>query len=163
MSISADLMQQVVTKAKASGLGQGALAVAAGIAPETLSRAKKRGTMDVATLAALAETAGLEICLRPASGGAIMRALPDTTLADPEWGLAWSNPGTSSEVLVRNALLRGAYAAVLQAVLDLGLDFVEAQWAVMNQSGQENLTRAARANVPRMLKNIGKGLHRAAT
>ncbi|MBC7376063.1 MAG: hypothetical protein H7346_01340 [Burkholderiaceae bacterium] len=156
-------MQQVLDRAKAAGLGQGALAQAAGISPETLSRAKKRDTMDLATLAALAETAGLEICLQPSRKGSTKRALAKSALADPSWGLAWSNPDVSNEVLVRNALLRGAYAAVLQAVLDCGMDFVEAQWALMNQPGQEGLTRAARANVPRMLKNISKGLHRAST
>jgi hypothetical protein len=162
MSISTDLMQKVLDKAKAAGLGQGALAHAAGVAPETLSRAKKRDTMDLATLAALAGVAGMEICLKPSVGVGMKQALPKSSLADPSWGLAWSNPNVSNEVLVRNALLRGGYSAVLQAVLDCGMDFVQAQWALMNRPGQEGLTRAARENIPRMLKNIAKGLDRAA-
>jgi hypothetical protein len=83
-------------------------------------------------------------------------------LAAPARGLAWSNPNISNEVLVRNALMKGAYVMVLEAVLEHGLRFVHRQWALMEVDSDVALTALMRAEISRKLTNIERGLKLAA-
>lgn len=58
------VLDRIVTAARARGLTRRALAARAGIRSETVSRIASRGTCDFATLARLAEAAGLELGLQ---------------------------------------------------------------------------------------------------
>ena len=78
-------------------------------------------------------------------------------LADPKWGLVWSNPNLSDEVLVRNALAHGKFDLLLQAVLGHGLDYVRARWTEISPA----LPARAREEVERKLRNIELGLQSA--
>jgi transcriptional regulator with XRE-family HTH domain len=155
MSICISLLNQIIGAAKAAHLDQARLAQAAGVAPETISRAKKRGTIDLSTLEALAQAAGLTLSL---SDSAAKRS----SLADPSRGLAWSNPAMSDEALVRNALKNGSFNLVLEAVLEHGLTFVQKQWALMNVDPDVGLSTRAQADINRKLANIERGLNHAA-
>jgi transcriptional regulator with XRE-family HTH domain len=59
------LLEQILVHAKEQGISGKDLAVRAGIAPETLSRMKTRGTGDAAVLLALAHVVGLKVILVP--------------------------------------------------------------------------------------------------
>ena len=65
MSVSTNLLSTVLNAARDAGRDQMTLAKVAGVAPETISRAKRRTTMDVATLNALAMAVGLKLTLIP--------------------------------------------------------------------------------------------------
>jgi hypothetical protein len=79
-----------------------------------------------------------------------------SSLADSKWGLAWSNPNVSPEVLVRSALLTGSYMTVLEAVVEEGMELVRVQWSVLVRS-DNGVSKRLRVNVERMLDNIQKG------
>lgn len=59
------LLKQILAVAKTQGIPGKELAVRAGIAPETLSRMKGRGSADAAVLDALARVVGLRLALVP--------------------------------------------------------------------------------------------------
>lgn len=163
MSTPQSLYETVLHTAQAQGLDQLRLAQRAGLRAETVSRAKHRGTIDLGSLQALARAVGLELTLRPAPGASrqpapIERpAAQRSPLADPKWGLAWSNPDAPTEVLVRNALANGNFDLILQAVLGHGLDAVQTQWREVAPT----LPTRARQEVQRKLRNIEKGLRDA--
>jgi len=159
VSIEQRLLQQILEAGKSAGMDQRALALRAGVAPETISRAKRHGKLDLSTLVSLAKSVDAELCLSPIGPKASMHR---SSLAEPSWGLAWSNSNVSYEVLIRNALLKGTFLVVLEAVLEHGLDFVLAQWALMLRS-KEPPSLQAQANIRRMLRNIEKGLAHAQT
>lgn len=161
MSNTKALLNQVLRAAQARGLDQSRLAERAGLRPETVSRAKGRGTIDLHSLQALAQAAGLELTLVPAAdpGIAAPATLPRRSpLSDPKWGLTWSNPDAPGEALVHNALMHGNYDLLLQAVLGHGIDTVRARW----QRASALLPARARQEVERKLNNIEKGLADAA-
>jgi hypothetical protein len=168
MSTALTLLTQILDVARSRGLDQAKLAHAAGITAETVSRAKSRGTIDLATLDSLARAAGVNLVVKApatsafdsASGG----ARRTSALSDPKWGLAWSNRDAPVVALVRNALLRGSFGAVLEAVVEQGLDAVRAQWAdlVASSDPDERPSAPMRRAVDRMLVNIEKGLASAA-
>jgi transcriptional regulator with XRE-family HTH domain len=164
MSIDQSLLSQVIEAARIAQLDQAHLAQAAGVAPETISRAKKRGTMDLGTLQALAQAAGLTLTLSGVVPAPVASKAPSgrSSLAHPSRGLAWSNAAISDEALVRNALKKGAFSLVLEAVLEHGLLFVQQQWALMRSDRDVGLSARALADVSRKLANIERGLRRAA-
>jgi transcriptional regulator with XRE-family HTH domain len=165
MSIEHSLLSQVLDAARAAHLDQARLAEVAGVAPETISRAKKRGTIDLSTLQSLAQAVGLALTLSgpsPIKTSSDAPAARRSSLADPSRGLAWSNSAMSNEALVRNALKKGSYDLVLEAVLAHGLPFVQAQWALMQSDPDLGLSVRACADVSRKLSNIERGLHHAA-
>lgn len=165
MSIEQSLLSQVIEAARAVHLDQARLAQAAGVAPETISRAKKRGTIDLSTLQALAQAAGLTLTLSgPAAPAPAVLKEPArrSSLADPSHGLAWSNAAISDEALVRNALKKGSFNLVLEAVLEHGLLFVQRQWALMRADADVGLSARALADISRKLANIERGLRHAA-
>jgi transcriptional regulator with XRE-family HTH domain len=164
MSTPNPLFDTVLQAAQAQGLDQARLARRAGLRAETVSRAKHRGTIDLSSLQALAQAVGLELTLKPATGPTALPPQPERSsarrspLADPKWGLAWSNPDASAEVLVRNALAHGNFDLLLQAVLGHGLAFVKTQWRQVSPT----LPTRARQEVERKLNNIEQGLNDAA-
>lgn len=154
--VEESLIDRILEAARSKGLDQKTLADLAGIRAETISRAKKRGSMDVSTVTRLARAAGLELTL-----GSAGSPLKRPTLSDPRWGLAWSNPAISDEALIQNALLKGAFTAILEAAVQYGSDRVQSQWKSLCRS-DEAPGAGTRAYVDRMLANIQIGLSRAA-
>lgn len=145
-------------------MDQTRLAQAAGLAPETISRAKKRGTIDLVTIDALAHAAGLQLGLAPlAKPGKPRKATAQrapavrSPLADPKWGLVWSNAALDDGTLIRNALARGGFIMLLQAVKAHGISEVLAQWNTV----RPELKPRARAEVERQLRNIQEGISSA--
>lgn len=162
MSISEKLLSEILASAKASGVNQRDLARASGRAPETVSRAKKRAAIELDTLEALASAAGLKLVLQPMHVAASI-ACAESSLAAPEWGLAWSNKRASVKALVTNSLLRGSFTAVLEAVLEHGMPFVRNQWAFICASQDMAPKPKIRGYTANMLNNIEKGLQDAST
>ncbi len=160
MPIANQLLSVVLSTAKAAGLDQRALAKASGRTPETISRAKTRSTIDLDTLEALASAAGLQLVLRPLGPPAAAVART-SSLADPKWGLAWSNRDASAQALVGNALMRGAFTAILEAALEYGMPFVREQWSLLCASGQVAPKSPVRGYIADMLDNIEKGFAHA--
>lgn len=65
----AGILARITEAAQTRGLSRRALALRAGVRPETVSRIAARGTCDFATLARLAEAAGLRLGLLDAAAG----------------------------------------------------------------------------------------------
>lgn len=83
-------------------------------------------------------------------------------LADPSWGLAWSNPdGISTSALIQNALLKGGYALILEACKAHGLGRVQADWRTLCESGEPRVPPWLIEEVGRQIRNIGIGLAKA--
>lgn len=61
----AQVLNQILEHAQVRGFDQRALAARAGIAPETLSRMKKRQSADFSTIDRLARVVGLKLSLVP--------------------------------------------------------------------------------------------------
>ena len=79
-------------------------------------------------------------------------------MADPKFGLAWSNPAMTDEALVRNALQHGAFCLLLEAALAYGMPFVEQQLAIMLTDEDATLSDRAQADIRRKLGNIRRGI-----
>ena len=79
-------------------------------------------------------------------------------LADPKFGLAWSNPAAPDEVLVRSALRHGAFHLLLEAALHHGVPYVELQLSVLQSSDDDALSDHALTDVRRKLVNIARGI-----
>jgi DNA-binding phage protein len=173
-AIHQSLLEAVLAAARKVGMDQSRLAEVAGLAPETLSRSKKRKSMEVQTLAALAQAAGLELAVqqkkpRVRLRGHAAHAIPlrkaevpgNPPLSDPRWGLSWSSQSPKPEALVRNALKKGNYAPVLQAVLEYGSPFVREQLLALRETGELQASTDSGEALARMLRNIEKGISRA--
>ncbi|HED33330.1 MAG TPA: hypothetical protein ENJ08_03810 [Gammaproteobacteria bacterium] len=65
MSITTQLLTQIIELARRKGLRQKDLAERAGLSAESLSRAKKAGDMHLSSLQKLAGIVGLQLCLGP--------------------------------------------------------------------------------------------------
>ena len=65
MSVTTQLLAQIIELGKRKGLKQKDLAERAGLSAETLSRAKKSGDMHLSSLQKLAGIVGLKLCLSP--------------------------------------------------------------------------------------------------
>lgn len=138
-------------------MNQTQLARAAGLAPATITRAKRRGTRDLASIDALAAAAGLQLNLAPLEQP--RQAMAETTanrspLADPKWGLAWSNSAVDPRVLIRNAITKGGLLLLVEAVKAHGIQEVLTQWATV----RAEMTPHAQAETQRQLRNIQKGI-----
>jgi DNA-binding phage protein len=173
-AIHQSLLEAVLAAARRVGMDQSKLAEVAGLAPETLSRSKKRKSMEVQTLAALAQAAGLELAIQqkktrarvqsptvPALQPRKAEASANPPLSDPRWGLSWSSQSPKPEALVRNALKKGNYAPVLQAVLEYGGPFVQAQFLALDATGELQAATDSGEALASMLRNIEKGISRA--
>jgi len=165
MASPAELLEPILVAARRNGMDQSGLARAAGLSPESISRAKRRASMDLATLDSLANAAGMQISIVPKR----TRPHPQCSespkgLANPAWGLAWSNPGGITDTaLIRAALRRGNFTAVLEACAIHGLERVKAEWNDMAGHSEQDLSRALTAQINRILRNIQRGLDHAPT
>jgi hypothetical protein len=75
--------------------------------------------------------------------------------------LSWSSQSPKPEALVRNALKKGNYAPVLQAVLEYGSPFVQEQLLALRETGELQASTDSGEALARMLRNIEKGISRA--
>lgn len=148
------LLDDILRRAKALGWSQKELAARAGLREETISRAKKRGTVDTLTLAKLTQVLGAGLVVTPEpvdplSGAEARHA--QAGLRDAKWMLAWSNPNIDDDVLIRKALLSARFSAILQACLDFGVARVAAQWVSISQDRPvcANLVSDILANIER--------------
>jgi transcriptional regulator with XRE-family HTH domain len=142
MSITLNLLGVVIAAAKAAGMDQKKLAREAGISAETISRAKRRGTVDLDTLHRLAEVAGLSLQLVSAK---------EPTAPTPK------PPG---QALVREALRQGQYSGILDAAVQFGIDYVRGEWAAICVDDTA-LSPKTRAHINTMLHNIATGFNQA--
>ena len=83
-----------------------------------------------------------------------------TVLADPKYGLAWSNRNAAAESLVCNALLRGSFLTIVDAAIEQGMPFVKEQWCLVRDS-DEVKSEWFRGYIDNMLDNIDKGMRNA--
>lgn len=152
MPSSAELLEPILAEARKRGMDQSGLAKAARLTPECVSRAKRRESMDLSTLNKLAAAAGMTLRVEPLSKSA--------GLAAPSWGLAWSNPdGISRTALIRAALQRANFSALLEACASYGLDKVESEWKGMALNTDGTTLRGSE-QVERILRNIREGSRR---
>lgn len=79
-------------------------------------------------------------------------------LADPKFGLAWSNSSISDEVLVRAAIKHGAFHMLLEAAMHHGMQFIEMQLDLMLADEDVALSDRAQAEIRRKLANIKHGI-----
>ena len=149
------LLEALFARAKAAGWSQQELAAQAGLRPETLSRAKKRGKVDSLTLEKLTRVLGVELAVSGEPS-----AINPAGLKDPKWMLAWSNPNIDDDVLIRKALLTARFRAILQACLEFGHARVESQWVLTSQD-PDLRGHSTRGLVNDILANIRQGLSHA--
>lgn len=100
----------------------------------------------------------MQITLRPLSTEPMPVTARNSPLADPKWGLAWSNPGASAEALVSKALLKGSFSALIEAVFAHGMPFVRAQWDKLCAFSDDAPTQRIHIYVENLLANIEEGL-----
>lgn len=173
------LISTIINQAAANGISQKALAARAGVPPETLSRMKRRPSVRAGALERLALGAGLRLALvdaglgagvadvglsraatQPSSSPTPLPAHSTLPFAQKYRQLVWSNPDAPAEVFVRQALLKPDFSVLLDAAIEFGLDFVDAQWAVLMAEGSKEAARAKLAT-ERTLRNIRGGYEQA--
>lgn len=158
---TASLLERVLQAAREAGLDQATLAARAGVAPETISRAKRRSDIDLSTLHRLARIVGLEVGLHARTTTAANSPNDrQAALRAPRWGLAWSNRHADEAVLLRNALARGQFEAVLEAAATDGTAFVREQ--ILRLHHDRIIDDTHRAELMRMAANIEAGFAHAA-
>lgn len=163
MPSPAELLEPILNAARQRGMDQSGLAKAAGLSPESISRAKRRPSMDLATLASLADAAGMTIRVEPKRTVAATKRARHKPLADPSWGLAWSNPdGISDAALIRAALHRGNFTVVLEACATYGVERVASEWRDLVARSEAGIGTHPVAQVERILRNIREGQSHAA-
>lgn len=155
------LINTIINQAAAKGISQKALAALARVPPETLSRMKRRPSVRAGALERLALGAGLRLALvdvglPPAATQPPVRAPSPPPFTQKYRQLVWSNPDAPAEVFVRQALLKPDFSVLLDAAIEFGLDFVDAQWAVLVAEGSKEAVRA-RVATERTLRNIRGG------
>lgn len=150
------LLDTVLASARAQGLDQKTLAERAGVRPETVTRAKSRGTVDWATARALARSVDLDVAVL-----ALPRPRPTgrSALADPRLGLAWSNPDAPYRALIAKAIERADFLLILKACKEHGISEVASVLQDLREQGEV----AARSLdfADRSLRNIAIGAARA--
>lgn len=168
-SSPAELVQQLLEHGQRAGLNQEQLAAQAGLRPESLSRAKKRGSLHLESLFGLASAAGVVLQLAPADvkrrpAKQVLKTSPAAVrrspLSAPSLGLAWSNQDASPEVLIRKALLTGAFTKVLAAAAAHGLPAIRSEFNTLLESsavGAGALSQRRGQQLGRMLSNIERG------
>jgi transcriptional regulator with XRE-family HTH domain len=166
-----NLLNQIIEHANQHGVSQKDLAVRTGIAEGSLSRAKRKGSLNSNTLELLAKEAGVELVVTPLKGhptemnrrSPVEEVSPlagersgQTPFKDKHRLLAWSNPAAPVDVLIRKALVRPDFGVLLDAATELGLERVEEQWVLLQNEASKETTRTAPVT-NRMLRHIRRG------
>lgn len=149
-------LDAVLAVARAQRMDQKTLAARAGVRPETITRAKSRGSIDWATLQALADAAGLDLRVL-----AVPRRAPGerSSLADSRLQLAWSNPQAPTATLIAKAVERRSFDLILRAAWEHGIDTVAG--VVEQLRDEEALPPRSLDFADRALRNIAIGAARA--
>lgn len=153
------LVLTLLQTAKRQGLSQKQLAALAGLPEETLSRLKRKPSVQTDVLERLARCVGLQLSLQPASY--------DEAQTTPQRfqqkykHLVWSNPEASAATFIRQALLKPDYQTLLDAALEFGLDALDEQWRILQAENAPAAKRAA-PTTQRMLDNLRHGYQQAA-
>lgn len=162
-STNIKLLQQVLASAVASGVDQKQLASEAGLKPESLSRAKKRPDMGLNTLSRLASVVGLEVVLVPSRNAVapFRKKTPprQASLAAPHFGLSWSNPSADEGALLRNALVKARFDAILESAAVDGVDFVRQQMQLLREAGEIDSVKELK--LEGIVKSIERGFMEA--
>ncbi|MEN9886569.1 MAG: hypothetical protein RL758_1147 [Pseudomonadota bacterium] len=147
------LVSTLFDAAHSQGLSQKQWAERLGMPPETLSRLKRKKSVQSDVLERLARSVGLALTLTPA---------PKTQPFREKYkNLVWSNPNASPEVFLRQALLRPEFTVLLDAALEFGLPALLEQWRVLQAETTPEALRAA-PTTSRMLRNLQDGQRQAA-
>jgi transcriptional regulator with XRE-family HTH domain len=156
------LIKQIIGIARQHGLTQKVLARNAGVPEETLSRAKRRDGASLGVVEALAQAAGARVAVIPVVPKATVASLADeVSFVAKNRHLAWSNPNASSETLLRQALAKAEFQAILDASVVFGVERVEREWALLKASDAAPALRVAPVT-DRILRNIHAGFQQAA-
>lgn len=158
--MESSLITEIIDFAHAQGISQKSLAARAGIAEETVSRAKKRGTAHLNVAESLAHAAGTKIGLvTPATARSRRCAM---SFRDRyRVALAWSNMSVSNDTLVRRALVNPRFQVLLDAALEFGVDAVAAEWDRLKAEGDPDSTKVMDVT-DRILGHIRDGYREAA-
>lgn len=155
-SVNMTLLDQILSFAKAQGMTQKELADKTGIPKESLSRLKGRNSVKAQTLELLADAIGFELVLLPKP----KRPASAASFREKYKYLAWSNSQASTEVLLRQALIRPDFSILLDAAAEFGLAELQKQWAVLQSMPDPAVKRAAPIT-SRMLIHIAAGFREA--
>lgn len=156
------LIKQIIGIARQHGLTQKVLARNAGVPEATLSRAKRRDGASLGVVEALAQAAGARVAVIPVVPEASAAYLADeASFRARNRHLAWSNPNASSETLLRQALAKAEFQAILDASVVFGVERVEREWALLKASDAAPALRVAPVT-DRILRNIHAGFQQAA-
>lgn len=155
--MSDGLLQTLLAESDRRGMSQKSLAASAGITPETLTRAKKRGGASLDVIEALAGALDFRLELRPAGEqpGHVTHAAPES-FRGRHRHLIWSNPDASDEVLIRRALLESRFTTLLDAAVEFGIEQLDTQWQLLLAEDAPDTHRAA-PTVDRILRHIHAG------
>jgi transcriptional regulator with XRE-family HTH domain len=153
------LIVSLLETAKLQGLSQKQLAASAGLPEETLSRLKRKRSVQTDVLERLARCVGLQLALQPA-GSPAAPARPQR-FQEKYRHLVWSNPEAPASTFIRQALLRPEFSVLLDAAVEFGLPAVQEQWRILQAEGSPEARRAA-TTTTRMLRNIQDGHDQAA-
>jgi len=159
------LLSSIIDHAKQRGLNQEALARRAHISAENISRMKKRNNAEVDTLIRLAEAAGLQLALTPATPEEVAPVFRAAT-EQPKFRqvyrhLAWSNKHVEDDVLLRKSLLDPHFDQILHAAKEFGVDKLREIWRDV-QKRHPSQARAVYSDTERMLTNIERAKARVA-
>jgi len=150
------LIDKVIEIAKKRGMRQKELAAAAGIAPEVLSRAKKKHIPSSLEKLAKAAGAHLDVIATPATSQSQSKKPAAATFRERHRTLVWSNPNVGDDIYIQRALLRSEFSVLLDAALEFGLPKVESEWKTLARQGGDEVIRS-RSTTERILKHIRHG------
>lgn len=161
MVMSTAIFRDILAAAAELGLTQKQLAAAAGVRAETLSRAKKRGSLQLPLAEALARAVGAELVLRRPAGRHAVATVAAPPAPPPGFreryrALLWSNPDAPDEVLLRRALVRPGFRMLLDAAVEFGLPRLQREWDELLAADDPEALRA-RAVTEQLLRNIQDG------
>ncbi|QDQ25495.1 hypothetical protein FNU76_03500 [Chitinimonas arctica] len=156
------LLDLLIEECHRQGKSERALALAAGLSPETLSRQKSTGATKVRDLEKLLAALDVQLVLS-ADGvpvGGSTRARDKKTFRDKYPTLVWYKSTAEPAVLIRAALVQPKFQMLLDAAVYFGLDAVEKEWAALIAGDDEEAKRAAHIT-DRLLRNIRLGYEQA--
>ena len=150
------VLETVLANARDLGLDEVALAAKAHVSPDAMTQAKNGGPIDWETVVLLAQAVDLDLAVI-----AVPRSYSAkrSSLADPRFGLAWSNPDAPTDALIARAIERGAFDLILRAAHEHGIAQVAEVLARMREEGDTMESTLAFAE--RALRNIAIGAEQA--
>lgn len=164
------LIATIVDASAAKGINQKALARAALVSEESLSRLKKSGNPTMAVVERLANIAGLHFALLPDDTAPKRATAParhrfqtpssPKAFRDAHRTLVWSNPNADDTTYIRKALLQPRFTVLLDAALSFGVPRLKAEWETLLADGSPEVRRATPVT-QRVLRNIQHGYEQA--